>query len=175
MRRIRNLITGLSCCLAFSAFAADSGLRVPTTTRLVAEFQGREVELIRALKAGNREKLDELVAPAFQLEPGVKGGSDFVPYGRWVEVSLRQASGYADTPLNMAVRDFGEMAAVTFEWEVSPGIRSQAPQRYHVTDLWKSREAGWRLEFRVVSLLSSTKQGALPGQPRAEPAVPKKY
>jgi hypothetical protein len=144
-------------------------------TRLVAEFQGKEVDLIATLKAGNREKLNELVDPGFQLEPGIRGGADFVPFGQWVEISIRQAPGYADRPLNMAVREFGEIAAVTFEWDASPGSVPQLPQRYYVTDLWKAHEGSWRLAFRVVARLPLTQKGELPGQSKAEPAIPKKY
>jgi len=174
MRRILNLIIVLSFCQAFSAFA-DNGSRVPTVTRLVAEFQGKEVELIAALKAGNREKLDALVDPGFQLEPGIRGGADFVPYGQWMEVSFRQAAGYADHPLNMAVREFGEIAAVNFEWEVSLTSAPKDRQRYYVTDLWKLREGNWRLAFRVVALLPPTQKGELPGQSKTAPAIQKKY
>jgi hypothetical protein len=174
MRRIFNVIIFLSCCLALSA-SADGGFRVPTMTRLVAEFQGKEVELIAALKAGNREKLNELVDPGFQLEAAIRGGADFVPYEHWLEVSFRQAPGYADRPLNMAVRELGEIAAVTFEWEVSPGSASQPPQRYHVTDFWKAREGNWWLTFRVVALVTPIKSGELPGQSKAKPSITKKY
>lgn len=174
LRRILALFIGVACFWAFSV-SADNGNRVPTMTRLVAEFMDKEMALIAALKAGNREILNQLVDPVFQLEPARRGGGDFVPYEQWIASSSRQSSGYADTPLNMAVREFGGIAAVTFEWEVSPHSKSKAPERYQVADLWTAREGNWRLVFRVVALLPQRNNGELPGQPKAEPVVPKKY
>ena len=139
MRKFCALFLCLMACMAIPA-SADNAVRVPTMTRLVAEFQAKEQDLIAAMKAGSREQLAQLVEPGFQLEPAVLGGADFVPFDNWVDTSLKQAPAYSDRPLNMAVRDFGEVAAVTFEWNVLPSPSAKIYQRYHVTDLWRRRD-----------------------------------
>jgi hypothetical protein len=130
--------------------------RVVTTTRLVTLFHGLEYDLVDAVRAGQTERLDKLLASEFEQREGRSAGRP-VPREAWLQgTSVRTPGAVRITDL--AVHDRGELAIASFVMDLEGPGQSQ-----FVVDVWRQRAPGvYELVTRYASELRQAPPGAAP-------------
>jgi hypothetical protein len=131
--------------------APTPGGRVPTVTRLVRLFDGLENEAWDAVHQKDRAALERFLADDFEVRRAASPGVP-VPRAEW----LGDALGSRDLPsfrlTQMAVRELGEVALVSFLLQEEPEAQGQARRGgSFIVDAWIKMDGGWRLKARYTA------------------------
>jgi ketosteroid isomerase-like protein len=156
--------------LAFAVFVvapapaqpAPAPGRIPTVTRLVKLFTGREMDLVAATRARDASALDAILDPSFEMRTGDTPGTP-VPRDAWIRDARRAAARESPRIDQMAVHDFGDVAIVSFRASDGAGA-THVPRARLVVDCWKRDGETWKLAVRYVS--------DAPARPASRPRAP---
>jgi len=171
MKRARRFTAAVG--LVFVAFAptmqaADeppTGGRVPTVTRLVKLFTGREAALADAVRAGDAERAQQLLTNDFEMRTGAASGSP-IPRADWLAEMIRSRNP-GEAASGMAVHDLNGMAIVSF-------TQGGGPTAVFIVDIWRPVATDWQLAIRYAAP-AGTAAFPIPGAGAAAPVIPKKY
>jgi hypothetical protein len=147
------------------ACAADTARversRVMTMTRGVKIFHGLEYDLVDALRAGQTDKLDQLLAEEFEQRSGAAPSTP-MPREEWLTGSSAKAPG-ALLISDLVVHERGELSLASFKQVLrGPNLTP------FVVDVWRRRADGsFELVTRYVSDL-----GRAAAKPPAKGRVP---
>jgi hypothetical protein len=156
--------------LAFAVFVVAPAVaqpapapgRIPTVTRLVKLFTGREMDLVAATHATDVSALDAVLDPSFEMRTGEAPGTP-VPRDAWIRDARRAAARESSRIDQMAVHDFGDVVIVSFRASAVAGASHVPPARL-VVDWWKRDGETWKLAVRYVS--------DAPARPASRPRAP---
>ena len=145
---------------------------VPTVTRTVQQFSMLENDWLDAVHNRDAAALNKIVSDDFELR------SAGMP-GRPTARAEWQQQAFAAPPMDsridqMAVHDFGELAVVSFMWQLSAPKNSALPKQVFVVDTWKQMDGGWKVVTRYAATVDGASK-AVPGADLAAPAINKKY
>lgn len=152
--------------------AAEDVVRIPTVTRLVQSFSRLEAEIITALKRKDQAKLAELMDPNFEMQSSV-ASENSVPLQEWLKASMDEGASYSYDFSDMAVRDLGQTAIVSFNWKIPVSATNSAPNAF-IVDVWKKENTNWKLAIRFASTVRKTGE-RLPGMLMNTGVIEKKY
>lgn len=148
----------LSLLVATAVFAQDqpptggrpSGGRRVTATRTVTKYTALETNLFQALQENNRAGVDNILADDFEAWAAEKLPP--VPRADWIGMFAGNLKSFRLR--NMAVREFGDVAVVSFLLERSGTVNGKAmtPVLY-VVDVWRMN--GDKLAVRYASAPAS--------------------
>ena len=174
-----------SKCLLFTALlfmsfpsvraepTSDDIVRVPTVTRLVQSFGKLETEIITAFKHKDHARLTQLIDQNFEMQVALKS-ADSVPLTEWLKASMAEATSYTYDITDMAVRDLGQTAFVSFDWKPSESTKKNPSPEIFIVDVWKKEGMDWKLAIRFAS--AGQKSGVkFPGFSASDEVIEKKY
>lgn len=161
MNRIRHFAQTLALLLLWpiqvAAMDGDSvskSVPIPTVTRLVKLAGELERSLQSAVTAGDKSRIESLLADNFEMWTGPKPGEP-IPRTDWIRQALSHPELTSTrTVEQIAVHDFGEIAVASFKWTGAPDL--------FVVDVWKVTQGHWKLVTRYASATGSADQ-AIPG------------
>lgn len=149
--------------LSPQSFAAVTSTgNVPTVTRLVKIFLEQEQALDAAVRRGDAQTLDRLLADDFELREGTHPASP-VPRADWMRQVLRTRDARHSIE-GMAVHDFGTVAIASFS-------ESDPKATAFIVDVWRREGDVWKLAVRYVTAASGRSSRVTPRPPE----IPKKY
>jgi hypothetical protein len=172
---LRVLMLLVTACVTGPALAqpAPAPGRIPTVTRLVKLFTGREMELVAGTRAKDVSALETILDPSFEMRTGEAPGTP-VPRDAWIRDARRAAARESahESPRidQMAVHDVGDVAIVSFRASDGAGATHVPPARL-VVDCWKRDGETWKLAVRYVS--DSRARPAI--RPRSPGTIDKRY
>ncbi len=150
LRRAAWFFVALSVALSGQATSETAEpQRVPTVTRLVQRFSALETGMHAAIRAGDRSTLERTLDEQFEMQV-TAAQADVVARDAWIVRALAEPGAYAGNIGGFAVRDYGDIVLVSFDWQVhSPG-KKHGGKTLFVTDSWRRHGDGWRLALRIV-------------------------
>jgi hypothetical protein len=148
-------------------------VRVPTVTRLVKTFGQFEAEIITAFKHKDQAKLTQLIDQNFDMQVA-SGSANFVPRSEWLKASMAEATSYTYDITDMAVRDLGQTAMVSFDWKPSESIKKGSSPEIFIVDVWKKEGMDWKLAIRFASAVQKSGM-KFPGFSVTDGIIEKKY
>jgi hypothetical protein len=170
---ILAVLLGLYLQNASAAPPSEDAVRIPSVTRSVQAFSKLESEIITALKHKNQVKLAQLVDQNFDMQVA-SGSANFVARSEWLKASMAEAASYTYDISDMAVRDLGQTAIVSFDWKPSESIKKGSSPEIFIVDVWKKEGMDWKLAIRFASALQ--KSGLkFPGFSVTDGVIEKKY
>ena len=128
--------------------AADA-LRVPTVTRLVQHFSALESEVHAAVRAHDNLTLQRALDEQFEMQV-TAAGADVVARDAWIARALLEPEAYGGDIGDFAVRDYGDLVLVTFDWQVRLPGKKPSGETLFVVDSWRRYGNTWRLALRIV-------------------------
>ena len=157
----------LSSWLLTPAHAQATG-RGGHVTRTVAAFAELEESLQQALRERKTALAEQMLDDDFQMIVAQDPGSP-VARDDWL-ASVRRPGAGNWTPEQVAAREFGSVAVVSFVLRPTPARPGVAA--LFVVDTWRHLDAGWRLSLRQVAPATGPRRG-IPGDARG-PGIRKK-
>jgi len=152
---------------------SDDIVRVPTVTRLVKTFAQLETEIITAFKHKDQARLTQLIDQNFEMQVASKS-ADSVPLSEWLKASMAEATSYTYDITDMAVRDLGQTAIVSFDWKPSESIKKGSSAEIFIVDVWKKEGMDWKLAIRFASAVQKSGM-KFPGFSVTDGIIEKKY
>ena len=104
--------------------------RIVTMTRFVKVFSDLEYELMDALRGGNKEAIDRLLAAEFEQRNAARPGEP-VPREEWLKASDLPVSADAEI-WELAVHDRGELAIASFR------LKGKERELF-IVDVWRRK------------------------------------
>lgn len=122
------------------------GARSITPTRTVTKYTALESNLFEALQENNKQGTENILAPDFESWSAEKIAP--MPRGEWIQAYLGNLKSFKIR--NMAVREFGDVAVVSFLLVRSGTLNGKAmtPVLF-IVDVW--RQNGDKLTVRYAS------------------------
>jgi len=152
---------------------AEEIVRVPTVTRLVKAFGQLEAEIITAFKHQDQARLARLIDQNFEMQVASKSANS-MPLSGWLKASMAEAASYTYDISDMAVRDLGQTAIVSFDWKPSASTKKDSSAEIFIVDVWKKEGMDWKLAIRFASAVQ--KSGVkFPGFSVTDGIIEKKY
>lgn len=170
------LLAALLCMFSLYVRAAPTAediVRVPTVTRLVKVFTQLEVEIIKAIKQKDKTTLTRLIDQNFEMQVAIKS-ADSVPLSAWINTSMSEGASYSYDISDMAVRDLGQTAIVTFDWKYTGSTKQNSSPEIFIVDVWKKVGEEWKLALRFSSA-DQKSDVKFPGFSLSDGVIEKKY
>lgn len=160
-RSVAALLMSAALLLPVAAVHGQAVGRVPTMTRLVAQFMDLELRMLDAQRAGDSPTLQALLGEDFELRAAREPGSP-VPRAEWLKTQAGQ-SGAAGAIEQMAVHNLG--SAVNVSYLLRP--EGTGPARF-VVDTWVRNGDAWHLKVRYAApvVIDVGKPGKVQAQPK---------
>lgn len=143
----------VSVLIAAASAMADGqvgpGRTIPTQTRGVKIFSDLENAWLEAVHQRDREALNKIVAPRFELRSAAAPGTP-TPREESLSQSL-QVAPFQSSISQMAVHEYGDVMVVSFLWKIDAAKKAALPQSIFVVDTWKRNEDSWQVVARYVA------------------------
>jgi hypothetical protein len=169
LRQCAVVIVGVatigSAPVAQAADSPPTGGRVPTVTRLVKLFSDRETALAEAIRAGDRNRTQELLTDDFEMRIGAASANP-IPRAEWLSDMMRTRNP-GESAAAMAVHDLSGSAIVSF-------TQGRGANAVFVVDVWRTAGSDWKLAVRYAAPAGSA-TFSIPGAGAMPPEIPKKY
>jgi ketosteroid isomerase-like protein len=131
--------------------ASRSGVMV---TREVKQFGDLEHDLIAAINAKDAEAMKQLMAEDFALHSGNNPGD---PTNRTEMISQAIAGrAYPSRLEHISALEYGNVAVVSFRWNLDGGDGDTSAQNVFVVDTWKRIDEHWKLAVRYASAVGKS-------------------
>jgi ketosteroid isomerase-like protein len=129
--------------------ATAPGRTVPTKTLGVKIFSDLENEWLDAVHKRDREALNKIVAPRFELRSAAAPGTP-TPREESLDQSL-QLAPFQSSIGQMAVHEYGDVMVVSFLWKIDAAKQTALPRSVFVVDTWKRNQDSWQVVARYVA------------------------
>jgi len=161
----------LTCPLHSGAADNPAAGRIPTVTRLVKLFLELEGVLADGVRNGNATAVGRMLAEDFELRVASAPGNP-TPRAEWLRLATEKP-GPTYLIEQMAVHDFGSVAAVSFLQAALTGQTRDPARDIATVDIWKRSGDTWTLAVRYAGPAGSG-SFAIPGA-SMEPPIEKRY
>lgn len=166
----------VSLLIAAGSAMADGqgapGRIVPTQTRGVKIFSDLENAWLDAVHQRDREALNKIVAPRFELRSAAAPGTP-TPREESLSQSL-QLAPFQSSIDQMAVHEYGDVMVVSFLWKIDAAKKAALPQSVFVIDTWQRKEDSWQVVARYVAPVGAGAANVPGAMLPAGPAIQKK-
>ena len=142
------LLTAILGVGAYAGAATSAAVEAPpqvSMTRSMLVFADLEKNLDRAIASHDQPATDALLSTDFEYRPDMHPG-DPTTRADWLADAAMRGSGTDQ----LSVRDFGDVAVVSFVMTTGTGTSS------FVVDVWKQQGDNWQLITRYQSALPAT-------------------
>lgn len=142
---VRTPGRGLAAAAVFLISASAAAQEADPAANVAAGIRGREAALAEAMHAGDRSRLEQLLARDYSLR-----GSPDIDRETWIRNAVTLCWGDRSDIEGFRVRQYGQVVIASFEltFYVDPATCRSAVLRSLITDVWVHEPDGWKLRVR---------------------------